>query len=397
MVVQQLDLSASSARSGIVMAGHRGSRWQLFAKLSNRRVQRLGGAAFGPRIAVGADGTAVAAWLAGRSLRAAIARPGHGFGAPRTLGRAPSDIPVGVGGILPGGVVVGDDGTGVIGWTHGAGGTSEARVTFTRGSGFTAAQTLGDSYFPPAVARAPDGTVAVTWLTRLPMPKPGDPPPPVATPQVMVATAAAGARVFGPPTALVSPPALLSPMPPDAFTGPGGAAIRWSNLDIRRIAVLRSAGVIETAELGGARSNDTEYDDPISLALPADSTLLAVWRYVRIKTTEGGQRPLGSQVLAAIRPPGGAFSAPQPLSDLSGFADTPAVASVPRGTLVAWRERAPRGRSRVRVRVYDGTTWTAPTTVTTADSVSTVQLAAAGRSAAIVWTTHARVILDRVG
>jgi hypothetical protein len=52
MLVQQLGIAASDARSGVVMAGYRGTlpaaRWHLLAKLGDRPAQRLGGSVFAP-------------------------------------------------------------------------------------------------------------------------------------------------------------------------------------------------------------------------------------------------------------------------------------------------------------------------------------------------------------
>jgi hypothetical protein len=112
-------------------------------------LRRLGGGAFAPQLAIGADGTAVVAWIAGRLLRAAIARPRHGFGSARTLAAAPADVPPGSTGMVAGGVTVGRNGAAVIAWRHGEGPSAVVRVAFRREAGFAGPLTRGDSYDAP--------------------------------------------------------------------------------------------------------------------------------------------------------------------------------------------------------------------------------------------------------
>jgi hypothetical protein len=350
---------------------------------------------FAPRIAVGTDGTAIAAWVAGRTLRAAIARPGHDFGRPRTLDTAPRDVPSGSTGLLPGGIAVGRDGAGVIAWRHGDSATADVRVAFRRGDRFTAPSVLGDSYYAPAVARTPGGAFVVAWQTPPVMPPPGVPPTLEGNPRVMVAVAANGA--FGAPTMLAGPPTFLVTAP-SAVSGPGGAAIAWGEQGVQRLAVLTGAGGIDTAGLT-SRSNDTGHDDAMSVAVPSDRSAVAVWRYVRTTPVEENLRVVGSEILAARRPAGGAFSTPEPLSIARRFAGEPQVAAVRGLTLATWTERAPQGGARLRVRQHDGRRWGAPVTVAAADAIGTVRLAAAGRSAALAWIARAghergRVYLD---
>jgi hypothetical protein len=399
MLVQQLAIAASDARSGVVMAGYRGTlptaRWHLLAKLGDRPAQRLGGSVFAPQIAVGTDGTAIAAWVAGRTLRAAIARPGHGFRRPRTLATAPRDVPAGSTGLLPGGIAVGRDGAGVIAWRHGDGPDAEVRVAFRRGDRFTAPSVLGNSFYAPAVARTPGGAFVVAWQTPPVMPPPGVPPTLEGNPRVMVAVAANGA--FRAPTLLAGPPTFLV-TPPSAVSGPGGAAVAWGELGAQRLAVLAGGG-IDTGGLDAVRSNQTGHDSAMSVAVASDRSAVAVWRYVRTTPIEENLRVVGSQILAARRPAGGAFSTPEPLSIARRFAGEPQVAAVRGLTLATWTERAPRGGERLRVRQHDGRNWGAPVTVAAADAIGAVRLAAAGRSAALAWVARAglgrgRVYLD---
>ncbi len=81
------------------------------APLKLGRIHRLARQGFDPQVAVGADGTAAVMWLESgargpRSIRVAVARPGHGFGAGQLVERRRANVgPVGVA-IQPSGRVV---------------------------------------------------------------------------------------------------------------------------------------------------------------------------------------------------------------------------------------------------------------------------------------------------
>src|SRR5918998_4203426 len=153
LLVQQSAVAAGGDRTAVLMAGDRapaGRRdFSLHARLGNAtslgRLQRLAtGDVHGPQVAVGADGTAVAAWTAhprsGMSLlRVAIARPGQDFKAVQTLSHAPS--------ILLGGVDVTAQGRAVVAWRPGTSGTPVQVAVASPGRRFAAGQTLGDSRY----------------------------------------------------------------------------------------------------------------------------------------------------------------------------------------------------------------------------------------------------------
>jgi len=103
LLVQERAVAAGGGRTAVLMAGYvpsaRPQDFSVQARLGDATslgpLQRLAGDGYGPRVAVGADGTAVAAWSAhprraGAMLRVASARPGHNFGRVQTLSQARS-------------------------------------------------------------------------------------------------------------------------------------------------------------------------------------------------------------------------------------------------------------------------------------------------------------------
>ena len=170
-------MATGGGRIAVVMLGYRSSRdFSLQARTGSARglgpLQRFDTTGEFPQVAVGADGTVVAAWVAQRQgstpvLRATVARPGHNFGRVQGLSHARS--------MALGGVAVTARGRAVVAWRRGTSGTPVQVALAAPGHAFGAAQTLGTSrQNVPAVAVAPNGTVLVTWLDT---PAPPQPPP----------------------------------------------------------------------------------------------------------------------------------------------------------------------------------------------------------------------------
>jgi hypothetical protein len=277
LLVQQSDLAAGGGRAAVLMAGFRPAqrpqRWSLLARVGESgrlgRLRRLGGSVFGPRVAVGPDGTAVAAWVAHEVLRVAVAPPGRPFGRVQTVVRTRASL-------LLGGVGVTASGRAVVAWRRGNAGAWVVQAAVRApGRAFGGVRTLGDSQYPPALAVSPSGMVLVAWLTRPRMPAPGTPPTLEGNPRVLAATLAAGATRFAAPVQLAGPP---SPVfnPPDAASGPGGAAVVWREMDAKRIALLApDGGFAASVPLPTAGFAD-EHGDPLALALTAGGGLVAL-------------------------------------------------------------------------------------------------------------------------
>ncbi len=372
MLVQQSALAVGGERVGVLMAGirrtHGVRRWTLLAKLGDRPLQRLGGSVFAPQIAVGADGTAVAAWAAGGSLRVAVARPGHGFGAPQTVATAA--------GVLPGGIAVAADGSATVAWRNGDGGSAEARVALRAPGGrFGAPRTLGPTAYPPELALSPDGQTVVTWLSRPPFPQPGQPPAPESNPRVLAALLGSNRA----PSVLAGPPDFLG-RPPDATGGPGGVVVGWQDQAVRRIVRLGRTGAWEPlAPLSTAPGAPDELGDQVALALPADGELVAAWSVVRTRSPEN-PTVVSSRVRASVEP----FAASQTLSNSAWRAGAPNAAAVGRRAIVAWSEHDGT-RARVRTRVRGGAGWGRTRVLAKHDAVGAVHLAGGGDSAALAW------------
>ncbi|HEY5142241.1 MAG TPA: RCC1 domain-containing protein [Solirubrobacteraceae bacterium] len=363
--VQEGAVATGGGRIAVVMLGYRSSRdFSLQARTGGVRglgpLQRLDGSVEFPQVAVGADGTAVAAWTAQRRnstpvLRVAVARPGHSFGQVQTLSTL---SPMGA----LGGVGVTSTGRAVVAWRRGASTTPVQVAIAAPGRPFGTPQTLGEnrqsgpSGTVPVVTVAPSGTVVVAWLdTPTPPQPPPAPPLTVRTARVLAATLAAGAARFDPSTEL----AALSASGPEAASGPGGAAVTWRQAATEvRLAPLTTGNVFAPAVLlppyrhrwdGGA-----DLGDHVALGLPAGGSNDALWRESRTRNF----KLTFAAVKSSSRPSGGVFSPAKQLSTSGWLAGTPRAGALTDRTVAAWGETGP-GRPRVRIAVRPvGRGWT---------------------------------------
>lgn len=387
LLVQQSDLAAGGGRAAVVMAGFRPAgrprRWSLLARVGDTtrlgRLQRLGGSVFGPRVAVGPDGTAVAAWTTRAELRVAVAPPGLPFGRVQVVLRTRASV-------LLGGVGVTATGRAVVAWRRGnAGGWVVQAAVRAPGRGFGSAHTLGDSQYPPAVSVSPSGTVLVTWLTTPRMPAPGTPPSLEGNPRVLATTLAAGATRFAVPLQLAGPLGFALGSP-DAAGGPGGAAVVWREMADKRIALLAPGGGAFAAGLPLRTAPFVaEHGDQLALVLLAGGRMVALWRNVRTRTAEDPTITV-ARVETSFRPSDGAFAPPERLSAGGRLAGVPAAVALGDRAVAAWSEHRRGGAARLRIAVRPQRGgWTAPRTLSEGTAIGAVHAAAAARRAVIAW------------
>lgn len=360
--VQQAASAAAGNRGAVLMVGHRGSAsrpgaFALYARLGRGThlgpSQRLDThSAFAPQVAVGSDGTVVAAWTgesrgSDGAVRFAIAEPGKPFGRAQTLS--------GSGRAALGDVAVSATGRAlIVTRTRTADPTVGVFIRAPRHR-FGAPQSLGTSrYYLPAAAAAPDGTFVVSWLDT---PAPPAPPPAPYTPTpavVRAATLGTAASRFGPATALGELGFWFSG--PEAASGPGGAAIAWRQTYAeKRLVAVERAGV-----LGGPvplpipmPPSGEGQPDELALGLPATGPTVALWHEV------GGVsgdvfRVTSSVVKASVRSADGTFPPADTISTPGALAGQPQAAALTDRVLAAWSESV-RGRTaRVCVTVDAG-------------------------------------------
>jgi hypothetical protein len=346
------------------------------------------------RVAVGANGSAVAAWVArGRAagrddLRVAIAPPGRRFGRARTLSRAGFRQ-----GFTPRiellGVIVGADGRVVVSWTlrpSDRSPTASLRAAVRMPGGrFGAPQSLGpfsvvfSSRATAALALAPSGTVVAAW-------RPGE------RPTAAAATLPAGRRRFG-ATRTISRDDAADHV--QAVAGPGGAAVSWSDdrrmigspirlrlARLRRDGTLRAPATIAAVDTAGGA---LEVDGP-QVAFPLAGPV-AAWQVFR-DISEGGDGARDSTRIDATGAGDGGSLAPLTLSTTGALTSGPVVGALTDRTLVAWSERVAPARWQLRLAVRrSGGAWQAARTFADADGI--IAVAAGRRSALLLWQPFA--------
>ncbi|MGI8623836.1 MAG: hypothetical protein ACR2NB_10235 [Solirubrobacteraceae bacterium] len=344
-----------------------------------RRSTRKGARAvqiFGARLAAGPDGSVVAAWIVrGRArrydeVRAAVARPGHGFGGPQTLARRRTHadrVPE----IDLAGVVAGRGATIVVSWAAGTPPASVLRIAVRRGAGrFGRQQTLGPIYLlglfgeaPATLAVSPSGIVVAGW-------RPGE------DHSATAATLRARHRTFGSRRKVSGGDDALAVR---AVGGPGGAGVSWQTRAAGGAAVLmrlarlrRDAGLTRPATLAVAdTAGGLEVDGP-HVAFTAAAPFAAWQRFRDISEAGDGAMDMTS-VQAAI-------AGARPATTLSSPG-----AGVGRPVLVALSDRALAGwvEGELRVAASRSGRWSPPRTLPGIAGRFTI--AAARRSAIVAW------------
>jgi len=388
-LVQDLSVAAGGGRSALLLSTYRAATTAgkrdpaLYARLGNGTklggLKRLQSGVALAEVAVGPEGTAVAAWTiatkGGTDLRVAVASPGKAFGKAQTISHARS--------IVLGGVAVTSKGRAVVVWMHRTSAHPVQAATREPGHGFGKASKLGTTTYRPAVAAVPGGAVVVAWLTNTE----GPPPPPAPytpTPALMLATTLApGARAFAPATTLASLSTWFSG--PEATGGPGGAAVSWRQSGVeKRVAFVGSAGAFGPAEplavpfpgAGEGRPDD------LALGIPSSGPTMALWHDVG-----GGLKVKTSVVNASRRPAGGAFQPATRLSSTRRLAGQPRAAATKDRILSAWGEAGGGSSTRVCIKVGTATKVSAESKCRQAKLLdeSTVDVAASGAYGLVTW------------
>ncbi len=351
------------------------------------RLQRLpggGGSAGGAEVAVGGDGTAVAAWIddKGRrvsAVRAAIAAPGRPFAPAQTIERVSTRSSLELGGV---GVTA--TGRAVVTWV-GPDVPLPGRVAIREpGQRFGRAITLTPEDSRPVVAVAPWGTVLVSWITNL---------RPTIQPVTMARTLRPGAERFSAPVTLAGP--AFFALTPTAVSGTGGAAVTWQQREsndynagkVRMFSTLTRDGRFVTGRLPFSIAELTTGLDTLQLALPSTGRVDAVW--ADLYQGAPSARITSATISTSSRPPGRrSFSSVERLSASGWLASPPAVGVLGDRTVAAWSERRQRtARLRVAVR-RDRGGWNAPQTVPGARSLG-VAAGGSGQRVAIAWLQQA--------
>ncbi|MEJ7823821.1 MAG: hypothetical protein WKF48_00235 [Solirubrobacteraceae bacterium] len=350
------------------------------------RLERHGEIYGRPRVAVGAGGSAVAAWVArgrraGRDeLRVAIASPGRRFAAARTLAQRRTRR-----GLYPeialSGIVAGRDGRAVVSWTVGPRPRSVLRAAVRmRGARFGAPQTLGpiwlagiDSRPSQTLSASPSGIVVAAWT-------------PTERHAAAAATLPVGRRTFGAARRVSGADDAEQVRAAD---GAGGAGVSWQapSADGGQV-IMRLARLRRDARL--AAPSTIGVSDTVGGRLQADGPLVsftsrspfAAWRAYRDISEAGDGRFDMSSVQASIgRSPG--VGGVTTVSSAGAQTGVPAVAALSDRGLLAWSETVPTGGARLRLSVNRSGHWAPARTFSQVSGA--VQIAAGRRNAVIAW------------
>jgi hypothetical protein len=250
------------------------------------------------------------------------------------------------------------------------------------GAGFGRPQRLGTAGFassaPPTLALAPTGAVVAAWMVRGPQ-----------RASVRAATLRPGARRFG--------AARLISGGDDAddvgvFSGPGGAAVSWSNarpaagaLMALRLARLRANGTLaapHTIALVEPGAAQLEVDG-LQLGFPLAGPV-AAWQVFHDISEAGDGNKDDTRIDSVIGRGTNVFHAPQPRTPPGAETGLPVVAALSGSMLLAWPERSGASSWHLRLAAHPtGGDW-GPTR-TFADIDGTIAIAAGRHSALVLW------------
>lgn len=293
------------------------------APLELGRSRRLSAKGHNLQAAVGTDGTKAVMWLEDgasgvRSIRVAVARPGHGFGRGRLVDRRRANMAVV-------GVAVQPSGRVVAVWRRSIGRLAVALAR--RNHGFGSARNLAAiaQLAAGAIAVDPrDGSVSVAYGTPVSN-------APATNQQAAARTLTLSAGTFSAPTVL-SAGADTSPLAeafPALASGPAGVGVAFSQSgDPGSLNLVRrnADGTWAARErIGLANYGANTFVSGLQATLPADGSSAAAWS---IDTESGGLgNVVASQTVASIAAPGSPFGQLQALTPTGGRFSRPAVAS----------------------------------------------------------------------
>ena len=394
LAVQEHSVAAGGGRTAIAMSGLTGSpraaHGAVYARLG--RVTTLGpsvrlstGRGESPTVAVGADGTAVAAWTDPKAgLRVAIAAPGEPFGAVQTVRPdAPADKPSRIGGaaVTPSGRVI-------IAWR--TGGTVQVSIAPPLHPIETTTAIGVARQYSPSISLGLGGTAVVAWLDtpQAPLPPPNTVNPGPA--HVRASTLTEGSPAFSAPTDLGS----VAYWPAGATTGggPGGALVNWRGDTGFSLSRLSLSGVFSTP----IDAPSSTADGKSALATDASGAAVALWRTVTYVGGDDLETVISAQTFASVAPAGGSFGPALPLSTAGWIPDTPHIAAMPDRTFAAWEERSGNHTAHIQVAIrkpYGAWRRLAPLGVPDQGDQRgmTVQVGGDAHHAPVTWISYAGV------
>jgi hypothetical protein len=389
---------AVSASGGIVAAWDQQFSRRVFGIVVRRgttsgrfgAAERVTASGVLPAVAAGRGGGAAVIWETQqrggtRRVRVAVAAGRRRFGRPQTLARVRANV--------TSQQVIATGGRFVAIWWQGIPGTGRHAVRFALSDAaghFGATRTLAPDTGPStgvSAAAAPDGTVTATWGTPL-----GGT---VQTNQQLAyAQLAPGATRFGAPTTLraaaADQGAETTSMHVDA--GPGGTALGWTEAGhlpelLRASALTRGAAATpETVFTLDSSDLGKRYAVGPSFALPAGG-LAPVAAWAVLGSTGGESESITSgQVFAGERRADGTYSDPTQLSASDTIATLPVAGATRTAAVVAWAT-GDFGRYGLRyaVRPAGGTFGTARA-LTTSHAERGALLASSSSAVVAVWT-----------
>lgn len=355
------------------------------------RTVRLAAKGYAPRVAVGSDGTVAVQWTQpgpGRDVRilVAIARPGHGLGAPQTV-----EWRKGL--VAPVGVAVQPNGRVVALWQRSsrriAVALASAGHRFGTGRTLTATGPLSGG----AMTIDPrDGTVVVPYGTPL-----GVAPP--VNQQAAVVTLSPTAAAFSAPIVLSATgpgSGAFNEARPVAVSGPGGAAVAYKLFgDPGSLSIARRGadGTWTSREqIATVPAVEDVFAEGLQATIAADGSAVAAWSAVR-EASNGLGGNLGSQTVASIAGRAAGFGAPSSLTPAGATFGFPSIAAAGEEVFVASAE-AP-GRVLLSTRAAGATSFGAPRRITSRGDGDAL-LAAGGRHVVLAYQSHDRLRLKVV-
>ena len=311
--------------------------------LSPKSLSSAGQDGWGPQVAVGPDGTAIAVWFRrdGSNSRIQVStKPATGpWSSPTVLSPADQDA-------FDPQVAIGADGVAVAVWRRWDGSNYRVQAATRPANGtWSSSSTLsgaGGDAWDPQVAAGDKGSAVVVWGRSV-----------GRVSQVQASTRAKGS--WSSPTTLST--GIGDARDPQVAVGSNGAVVAvWSRAD-------GSAYRVQAATRGGKGS----WSSPLSLsgagadaedpqvAVGSDGSATVVWR---------GWDGSNERVQAATRSPGGPWSAAAALSTAGRDAHDPQVAVAPSGLVTAVWARWDGSDDRVQAASRaNGGAWSAPTTL----------------------------------
>lgn len=306
-------------------------RFMLEARLGGspltlRRAQVLTRNSDGPRVAIGDDGSAAVMWTefgdhGSRSLRVAVARPGHRFGRGQLLDHRTANVATVGLAIQPNGRVVAV-------WRRK--GALLGYALASRGKPFRAAHDLtnfSQLSEPSVVLDRRDGAVVVAYGTPLS-------PAPPTNPQAGVRTIKPAEPAFSAPTVLTgvtgSATGPLDEAHPVAVSGPAGTGVAYSiigrtfGLFLARRAADGSWPTRERIAPTGAVPD--VFAQNLQATLPAGGSAVAAWSVVT-EAPGGLGAVVSSQAVTSIAQPAAPFGPPQALTPAGATFSPPELVS----------------------------------------------------------------------